>query len=454
MKLTFTDSLLTAVVSAAALLVSCNEKCEHLPGMTGTDCSITSVSIVPEDAAPEAYISNDTIIVRADHNFDFGNVSVEFTVSEGAAIDPLPETVQDWSQDMDFTVTSFSGENSRTYRYIVRREAIESYCQSNVYLTSQQEVNDFSKNNYTRVWSIVIKGSEESPVTDLSPLNSLIEIDYNLTIKGFQGKEIILDNLEKANSIDIYTDSVKAISFSKIKDLDKLYVGYVNEEETTTKKATLDKFNFPSLERIRERMKVNADFSDSYDYKGFESLRNAAGSIELIISAKNLKMLSSLESVNDLYIQGLAFESFEGLENLKTIEGTLTFCAIQINSLSPICPETVGSIEINSCMGLDDYKVFNNIEKLDNLIIMAGGKSLEGFDNLKEIKNKLSVSSCGMANLNNLSNLEHVGKSIEFKYNSKLEDYSGLIKCLRNFNGDWNVSGNKVNPSISDILGE
>lgn len=316
---------------------------------------------------------------------------------------------------MDFTVTSCSGENSRTYRYTVRLEAIESYCQSNVYLTSQQEVDDFSKNNYTRVWSIVIKGSEESPVTDISPLNSLIEIYYNLTIKGFQGKEIILDNLEKANIIDIYTDSVKVISFNKIKDLDKLYVGYVNEEETTTGKTILDKFNFPSPERIRERMKVNADFSDSYDYKGFES--------------------------------------FEGLEKLKHVNGTLKFSGIQINSLKPICPETVGSIEINSCMKLEDYKVFNNIEKLDNIIIMAGGKSLEGFDNLKEIKTKLSVSSCGMANLDNLSNLEKVGKSIEFKYN-KLEDYSGLKKCLQNFNGDWNVSGNKVNPSISDILGE
>lgn len=454
MKLTFTDSLLTAVVSAAALLVSCNEKCEHLPGMTGTDCSITSVSIVPEEAAPEAYISNDTIIVRADRNFDFGNVSVEFTVSEGATIDPLPETVQDWSQDMDFTVTSCSGENSRTYRYIVRREAIESYCQSNVYLTSQQEVDDFSKNNYTRVWSIVIKGSEESPVTDLSPLNSLIEIDYNLTIKGFQGKEIILDNLEKANIIDINTDSIKVISFRNIRELDKLYIGYINEEQITALNPTLDRLDFTSLEKIRDWMKIYADFSDNYNYSGFESLRNAGGSIELIISAKNLKMLSSLESVNDLYIQGLDFESFEGLEKLKHVNGTLKFSVIQISSLSPICPETVGSIEINSCMKLEDYKVFNKIEKLDNLIIMAGGKSLEGFDNLKEIKTKLSVSSCGMANLDNLSNLEKVGKSIEFKYNNKLEDYSGLKKCLQNFDGDWNVSGNKVNPSISDILGE
>lgn len=439
----------------AAILTSCEK--EQPIKLDGNDCSIVSFSIIPHDASPvEAEIYPDKIIAVFDYNFDFSNATVEFVLSEGANISPDPKDV-DLSQENTFIVTSANGESTKKYSYSAQYDSKESYCKENIYLQSQSEVDQFGKNNYTRVFSIVINGTEDNPITDLSPLNSILFIDHNFTVKGFQGENIIMDNLKQVSSVDIIADTLNTISFGNVTTIDNVMIGILNEEQTSTSAITVSKIDFNKLKVVNNNFVVYLNTTEAFDNTGFDSLNKVYGETVLsLINQSDFGLFSQINEVNHFNISGGKMENLKGLENLKTINGILKLQFLnQLTETSGFSPETVGTIYISNCSKLKEINCFSNIKETTTVSIsgVPSLKDISGLSGIKKINDGLFFRWAGVTNLDALSGLEYVGNTILFNYNSSLEDFSGLKQCLQNFNGTYDVKGNKKNPSIDEILG-
>lgn len=436
-------------------LVSCNKELDL--GLKGTDCSVLSFKLKSGEDVLIAGVFSESIILTADYDRDLTSMTVEVVLSEGASMFPDPASISDWSSDMEFKVTSADGAVEKTYSYIVKREAVESYCQEDIYLRTQDEVSEFGSHNYRRVRSIVICDSEDSQITDLSPLNSLEIVDKNLTVKGFHGKEVRFDNLISVSTLDVLSASIESVMADKLTEVNNLYIGYISEEQTSGSIDSLAVTSFPSVRKIKGNFILNF-FNQNTDFSisGFDNLESVDGDIVFSFSTKNYKTFSRLSKVNNIQVGGRV-GSFEGLENLKEITGVFSTNFLSgVESMLPFCPEKVGIISLQSCQEFNNLDFCQNLTELSAFEIRGAYKlaSLKGLENLRRIDNGLYISYTSLVNLNELSDLEHVGGIIYLNYNTKLEDFSGLRNCLENFDGDWILKGNKQNPTIDEVLGK
>lgn len=436
-------------------LVSCNKELDL--GLKGTDCSVLSFKLKSGEDVLVAGVFSESIILTADYDRDLTSMTAEVVLSEGASMSPDPASISDWSSDMEFKVTSADGAVEKTYSYVVKREAVESYCQEDIYLRTQDEVSEFGTHNYRRVRSIVICDSEDSQITDLSPLNSLEVVDKNLTVKGFHGKEVRFDNLISVSTLDILSASIESVMADKLTEVNNLYIGYISEEQTSGQIDSLANIDFSSIEKIKGNFILR--FSNSnpeFCVEGFDNLESVDGDIVFSFSTKNYKTFSRLTKVNNIQIGGRV-GSMEGFENLKEIAGVFSTNYLNgVESLLPFCPEKVNAISLLGCQQFNNMEFCKNLTELNALEIGGAYRlaDLKGLENLRRIESGLYIKYTSIVNLDELSNLEYVGEIVSLNFNSKLEDFSGLKKCLENFDGTWDLRGNKQNPTIDEVLGK
>ena len=396
---------------AGVILLSCTEESPLV--LSGDDCSIISASISANGIKTELQIYSDRVVAHLDYNFDFSSAQMDYVLSEGATITPNPSDVN-LSEENIFTVTSASGKTSRQYTYSVIFEAIESYCKENVCLRSQEEVDEFGSRNYYRAKSIVISGTEKNPITDLSPLNSLKKIDNNLTVKGFQGNEIVLDNIMELSSLDIMADSIKRLSFGGITQVDNLMIGMLNESYDGTSNIVVDEINFKNLEKVCNNFVLYVSIGEDSGNDGFSSLKSVYEAI-LVLNQTDMRMFSSLSEAYHLTIRGSMLESLDGLENLKSVYGILRFeyCG-NLTDVSKFKPDSIGTIFLNSCTKLTNLDCFINIENVETVSVSGVPLMVDihGLSNIRTINDGLYLRWSGLTDLDELSNLEHVGNTI------------------------------------------
>ena len=434
---------------------------EDVPELSGVDCSVISWSLTSGGMSCPVLVYDDSLVALPDYNFDFNNVELQYEISEGALIEPDPLTVTDWSVPMTFKVTSSNGEFSKDYSYTVHFVSRDSRCDEDMYFTSQQELDEFGASGYTSVRSITVNGSADSPVTDLSPLNSIKKIDHNLTIKGYQGHDVILDGLLSVSTVDINSDSVRRVSFNSLTTIDNLMLGYLNEEflyEMATLR--LELLSFESLREISDNFVV---YIQSCKGPGFPILTAVYGDMIYVTSGtrdavveNDMSIFPELRTVNNLQLGGMSLMSMEGAQNLKSVTGLLKFEFVpEMTTLMPFCPDSVGIIQINSCQKLVDLDAFSNLKNVTTITVsgVPNLESLDGLSGIKRIESGFFLRSTNkIVNLDALSGIEYIGRTITLRNNRALEDFSGLRRCLESFEGVWDVQGNKLNPSIDDIL--
>lgn len=426
-------------------------------GLSGIDCSIVSLNLSSADKTLPVQIFKDSMVVVADYNQALTEMTANFELSEGATVTPDMATIKDWSSPMTFTVISADKNNKKTYSYNIKREAIESYCKDNIYLESQEDVNEFGKHKYARVQSIVVKDTKDNQITDLTPLNSIIKVDNNFTIEGFHGETVALDNLKEVSTLDINSESIHNISARSIEEINNLYIGYISGEINKSRELmdSVANINFESLKKIKGNLWMRFyNGREDFAVHGFDNLESIDGDIVFKYPTANFKTFSKLTKVKNLQVCNIV-QSFEGLENIKEVTGEFsTFFLLGIESLLPFAPEKIHTIRLLNNQQLNNFDFCKNLTKLYELEIMGGYKieSLKGLENLREIENGIKIQQTRISNLDALKNLEHVGNFIRIQYNKKLEDFSGLKKCVLNFNGEWDVKGNMVNPTIDEII--
>lgn len=435
--------LISLAVALASMACSCNDDCDDLP-VYGTDANITSLTVTTPEFNQAALIQGDEIMLVTDCFIDLTDATATVTLSEGASIQPLPETITDWSVPHRFTVTSANGKETRTYNYVVLQDAVE--------LSTQAEVDAYGASKPVWAGNIVITDTEESPITDLSALSTLKHIEYGLTITSCHATEVSLPELESVKSIAIDGETIESVIVPRIMQLSSLRLGY-NSALPALK--TLD---FRALKRIYGDFLVNGALNGGPDFaiRGFEALETLDGEAVMRFSSADLRGFSSLKSVNHLSLSG-SISSFAGFENLKEINGVLTFnMLLSPATIEEFRPDKVWAINLKSLQTLENLSFLENVTSMYALVIQGGFclKSLEGLEKLRILEDELYLTMVGISDLDPLSNLEHIGRAITFRGNSRLTDFSGLKRCLGDYKGTWTVQSNGANPTIEEILNQ
>lgn len=463
-----TLKLFTAIGILLPILFSCRqpEPENEGPDLAGSDCDILSCVLTAADGTSVyGSLRADTLCFVYEQSLCLEGATMEFTLSEGAEIDPDPASVDDWTQPLEFTVTSANKKNQKFYTYKPEfkespDQPEEDYLQKDVVLTTQEEVNTFGEKGYRRVWSIVISDSENNPITDLTPLNSIEEIDYNLTVQGYHGKEVVFNNLKKISTFDINVPGVEVIGMNQLTEINNLMIGMLNKLDGQPQSMLLDslcKTDFTALKKIYGHFfLVFQNKHPEFNLEGFEQLQEVGGEIIFSYPSPDFKTFKNLTKVNNIQISGKR-PSFEGLENLKEITGLLHLSylrGVESKSLMPFAPTKIGSILIEGIQFNLNLDFASGLKELDSFQIHGAYPmtSLAGLESLETIHNTLYLSMTGITDLNPLSNLKTIGKTIDITSNFALTDFSGLKECLKTFEGTWNVSGNAANPTIDEIL--
>ena len=423
---------------------SCSQDCKH-PNYIGNDGSILEFTLSRDDIKYSLPVSNSSITFNTGHNFDFNGLIATVVLSDGSSIHPTPESITNWKQETTFEVTAPDGKTTRTYKYT----AIESdHYDDILILRTQADVNAAGNSKYKSVLGLTIEGVEgaenkDKIITDLSPLNTIEKIQHSLTISGFANDNINFENLETVQVIQISSDSLKSITFDKVKKVSSILIGetYSDNLKNGPSCKNLENISFASLTEITNDLLIDCPKLTSV--KGFSNLEKNDGLIRVIAGSYStiatLEGFEKLTALNSISIQCPNLTSIKGLDNIKTVKGLLSFkmatLITTLNELSNL--QSIGSLELSNCMKLSDISTVSKFTELDDLLLHSLpviGK-LDWFSQLKTINNDLLISSIGnsrdqdvvkLTNLQGLESLEKIGGLLTVLRCNNIENMVGL----------------------------
>ncbi len=204
---------------AITLLYSCSK--DDSP-FEGHDNHIVSFTLTANGTKFTGSIIDQCITVYVPTNVDLGRATVEYTLSENATIQPDPNTIGNWNEEQVFRVEAHNSSYT-AYRYKVTRTNIVNG--NNITLLTQSDVNTFAAMGINRITGNLIIASplasaitQSDPITDLSGLSSITEVDYNIVINNeFAGESLTgLKNLKRAGGIYIGTEATIASTKKRI----------------------------------------------------------------------------------------------------------------------------------------------------------------------------------------------------------------------------------------------
>ncbi len=393
-------NLVFAILIAFVTLTSCNNT------DTISDPIITSV-------LPTSVNVGDVITING-QNFDTAQTyTIQFNGVEGAIIQVTETTIK-----VEVPEKSTSGEviiiyNGKTIN--LGTTTIINIFTSDVTFLTQQEVDDFGANNYTKiVGNIDVGVDSDTPVTSVQNLNALENITIIVgDLRMYQNKTLV--NLTGLNNLTSVTN----------------FVLYHNTALTN-----LDALS--NLTTINGNLYISEN-DELQNLDGLSNLTTLGGfNIENSSKVNNLNFLSNITSLTgDLRITGTdALTNYNGLSNITSIGGDL-------------------NLQSNNFTNID---MFSNLTTVGRTINFYGNNSLENFDgfsSLTSIGKDLWISdNLALTNVDGLSNLTAVGDRLHFKGNTSLTSFCGLSTLIidNNFSNSYSITDNAYNPMQQDII--
>lgn len=273
-------------------------------------------------------------------------------------------------------------------------------------LTSQEEVNVFGEENYTRITGSLKIG--EFSANDINNLRSL------QTLQSIGGDFII----KRGSAIE-------------------------------------NMMGLENLEMVEGRISIEGAFLETLD--GLESLTTAGDgiSIEGRDTLISIDGLSSLESSVGIWIRG-QIPDVNGLANLTFVD-FLVISSPQLSSLVGL--EQINNfsrLSIGAGIGLTDLTgLSSDLFQIGNLTIANSG--ISNLDDLTGLTELGEINLYGNSNLENLDALENLTirlREISISNNSNLRDFCGLRNTLTNYGipAFYDVSDNLYNPTGEQIV--
>lgn len=290
----------------------------------------------------------------------------------------------------------------------------------NISLFSQEEVNNFGINNYTTVTGhiYITSASGNTPVTDLSPLETISTIGGNLTIKDNNYLETIFglgiisigENLEIINNIRL--ENIGALSLLETVDNDLIIYG-----------------------------------------SSVQSLNSIAQLTPASLTIRDNDNLQSIPEFNN--IQSLYHLEISENEQLTTIDGFINLT--ELSGGGPFAFDK-GLIIIGNS-SLQTINAFSNMNTCGNTFIISDNNSLHTitiFSNMnRSVSSMLHIANNdSLTNLDFLNTITNVGGDLSITGNSLLDDLCGISPLVigGGIGSNYIVSDNLYNPTQQDII--
>lgn len=328
---------------AALFAVSCADDCSYWE-MEGNDAAILECYAFFGTRNYAGFISPGSIEFCLPAEANPKNLSIQFKASEGATIDPAPESLTDWSEPVVLTVTSPNGKTQNPYRVeVVVSDEVE--LKAPVELRTQTEVNEFGEKGYTVLGSLLLQQRDtKDPIVDLTPLSGIKRIEGGLEIQSIAAKTVVFESLEAVGSVDVLS-------------LD------------------LEEFICPGLKTVTSRFRIGNNDSgpmpsahDKLRKVECPSLESVGGSFILfLVPAMEDLDLSSLAYVGeDFTVEGGTYADLAFIQNLKQVNRSLTLSGT-FNSLEGFGVETIGgqfSLNVGETASLEPLSVLKKVHAL------------------------------------------------------------------------------------------
>lgn len=206
-KINYWKTLLLALCTGC-FIAACSDDDDENP-FTGVDNNFLSFSLESNQNVWKATIIDNEITVTVPEGTSLDGAQVDYALSEQATVNPNPSSVTAWSEDQQFTVTSYNG-TTRTYKYSVRYSAVSEI--GIFVLNSQAEVDAFAAHHVTVIEGSLSIATEEvasDPVVNLNGLAKITEVMDDITIgQYYKGANLAgLAKLEKVGNISVINNS-------------------------------------------------------------------------------------------------------------------------------------------------------------------------------------------------------------------------------------------------------
>lgn len=336
----------------------------------------------------------------------------------------------------------------------------ERIYEGDVWLASQDEINDFGNSGFTHITgNLRIGNSTYNDIEDLSPLLNIEKIDNALYIYG-------CSRLTNTNGLRNISHIGGGLSFEsnplleKITDLQNLTVleGFLNIS------GSLYLSNISGLDQLIE-IKGVFNLSDSM-LKNLDALENLniikeGLTITYNFNLTNVDGLSNLNAINDkIYISyNDLLTNLDGFSNLTATVSNLhisnNISLENLNGLHNI--DTTVLLYINSNYSLKNIDGLISTQDVNGVEISRNNSllNLQGLSNLTSIgQNGLYIeNNIKLENLNGLARIDQIEGQLNIKRNYILRDFCTLQGFLINGNpGSYTVSDNFYNPTMQDII--
>jgi len=205
-----------------------------------------------------------------------------------------------------------------------------------------------------------------------------------------------------------------------------------------------------------------------------------SGGTNDIISLEQLESIQKVKTLTISYLKSLT--SLKGLDNLESVSYLRISYNDKLNSLQglgslvTIGSASSGGLTVQSNGSLTSFDGLNNLETVQGTLNVYGCNkltSLNGLEKLKSLSSSLELTSCPLGNLDPLSNLISIGGALSLSQldimnldglsnltsvdrvlisgNTKLSDFCGIKQALSGSLSAYTVQNNLYNPTQQDI---
>lgn len=353
-------------------------------------------------------------------------------------------------------------------------------------LTTQEAVNAFGENRYTKILGdLIISGN----VTDLSPLKDLQKV-WNLKIRYTQLKN--LKGLEGLYYLPRFGD-INIIENSKLESLEGLnnlfsvggHFFFLNNPklqnlkglenlETVGRRLTLE---VPYLEGLNQNLRTGSFISkglleqnlgtrkitcEDYDFNitdapNLNSLRGfTLGNLQntLTFTLENLPALTTLEGIvlpdkyHYFYLTDLPnLTSLKGMESFKSLDYLIINGSPKIENMNGLNNLTkIGELNLKNITSLINFAGLEKLTDVENIKIdNCGITTFTGLSNIRDVKYNFNIANChNFSNFKELSNINYFGHNalggLGINNCSGISDLAGLGGAQ--YIGRFTIEGN------------
>lgn len=423
-----------------------------------TSAYILEAQAQTEMGQMELPITGNEILISVPETVDLKSVSLKFKVSEGATIYPDPSVIRDWSYKHTFTVTAANGDTKTYYTIANLINSGTEFVGSVRLSSQQEIDGFGSNGYTSVGDIYIYQGNGTDRITDFSALNSIKEIKGQLVVNRVNCREVTFANLERLGKLIFHAPYVTKLKMPQLKSVaDDFIVGLITvgslpEPHSDFSEIDLSsleyvggslEFNYltktASLESLSKLTHIGKNFNliggGFKSLKGIEKIKFIGGNMEIFAKESSLDGFNIEEIKGSFVISNLeSASSLKSLQSLRKVGGNLSIGNnFNVQTLEGLENIDVNSLTIENFQGLTTLAGIPAKPEMASIVLTNLPKvaSLSALSSVTKVTTKLSFVGFNLiTDLSGLNNLVEVGE-LMFVNNPQLSSFNGLSTTVK-----------------------